>query len=418
MPYTIKPKNVYLIIAGLLGLVFFNYWMSSFQANFNYVNPKVDKANQDFQIYYSAGKALLNGEYAYDSLFADNGHKLETLNYPPTFFPFFALFSLLDYETARRVFLLFNLLVFGLTLLLLMKLSQPDERIPALLLGIGLALLSAPLLEMIHYGQIALLVGCASFASLLFYLNQQKNLSALLLAVAVLIKVNPIMLLATFVLFFNDWKYLLRFGVAFAGIVLLSLLFVTPDLYWIFITKILPNLTGMPPAYYVNQTPLRWLVNNAIPFFPNADKVFLARLYTISGMLSLAGFALWAGKRNHTLTTLIRTGTKKVDALFIAYSFFLINISAALLLSARTWSHTYVWYILPFIPVILYAVRRTKWWFVVLIGLAVFGVTSQVLNQNNILNNLNIVGACFCIVSGFIVLVFPSSAISLPVDAA
>ncbi|MEI8285101.1 MAG: glycosyltransferase family 87 protein, partial [bacterium] len=189
-------------------------------------------------------------------------------------------------------------------------------------IGVGLALLSAPLLSMIFFGQIALLVGCACFASLLLYLNNHKNISAILLAAAVLLKVNPVMLLATFVLFFNDWKYLLRFCIAFAGIVLLSLIFVSPKLYWDFFTQVLPNLAGLPPTDYTNQTPLRWLVNNKIPFFPNADQVIISRicgLYSFLGIIFLSGFAWWAGKRNQVMTNLIRTGTNNEDANFIAY---------------------------------------------------------------------------------------------------
>jgi hypothetical protein len=411
---SIKFKNLYLIIASLLVLVFLNYWVDAFQTNFNYINTEVDKAMVDFNVYYSSGKSLRSGEYIYGSQVADNGHKLATLNYPPTFFPFYALFSFMDYETARRVFLLFNLFIFGLTLLLLMKFSPYEERIPSMLTGIGLALLSAPLLSMIFYGQIALIVGCASFASLLFYLNQQKNLSAILLAIAVLIKVNPIFLLATFVLFFNDWKYLIRFSLAMVVIILISLLFVTPDLYWTYITKILPSVASAPPTSYLNQTPLRWLANNDIPFFPNADKTLIVRIYSLVGTLFLAGFAWWTGKRNRDIVAEIRKGTKNPNVLFVAYTFFLLNISVALLVGAKTWSHTYVWYIIPLVPVVLYAIQKTRWWFVTLIGAAVFGVTSLIFCQDNVLNYLNILGACFCAISGFVVLVFPNLVIAAP----
>jgi hypothetical protein len=414
MVHSIKPKNIYLIVASLLALVFLNYWLGLFQTNFNYVgnkNPN-DTANFDFHIYYSTGKAYLSGQNIYSSTSINGDSLYSSFIYPPTIVPFFAVFGLMDFEIARHIFLLFYLLVFILTLYFLLKLSRPEDRVPTLITGVGLALLSAPLLMMIRLGQIGLVVGCTSFASLLFYLNRQKNLSAFLLAIAVILKVNPIMLLATFVLFFNDWKYLLRFGIALGGILILSLLFIDPNWYWLYVTKVLPQLTASPSGYWLNQTPLRWLPNNEIPFFPNADKVLLMHIYSFIGMLFLTGFAWWAGKHNQAFTSAIRHGTNNRDALFIAYSFFLINISAALLLSAITWTHTYVWYILPLVPIILFAVQRTKVWFVVLIGLALFGVTSQVFNQDNILNYLNVAGACFCALSGFIVLVFPSSVIT------
>jgi hypothetical protein len=404
-----KSKSIYIILSSILLLIFFNYWINAFQQAFYYVNTEVGQATVDFHIYYTAGKAILNQNYAYNSLFAENGHKLTTLNYPPTFFPFFALFSLWDYETARRIFLAFNFLVFGLSLFALLKYSHRGDREPILFLGIVLALLSAPLMSVIFHGQIALFVGCASFASFLFYLNGRKNISALCLATAVLIKLNPVLLLATFVLFFNDWKYLIRFIVAVVLVVSISVLFINPSLYWDFVTKILPNLAEIPPAEYMNQTPLRWIASNSISLLQNIGITLIIRLYTLFGLISLAIFAWFMGQKHSNLTQLIRNGTQDIDAVFVAYLFFIINISASMFLSARVWSHTYVWYIFPSLPVIIYAVRKTRWWFVLLVGLAVVGVTSQVLNQAHLLNNLNIIGSILWVVAGMIALFYPGA---------
>ena len=398
----------YFVIAVILMIFFHNYWFDAFLQKFNFFNTEVNHSNQDFLVYYAAGHALLTGADPYQSPLpvANN-----VFLYPPTFLPIYSLFSLLDYDFARYLFLFLNLAIFGATLLLLMKYSAQQERNPTLLAGLAALLFSAPFLDNSKYGQIDLIVACLIFAGLLFYLNSHKNLSALLLAAAVLFKVNPILLLATFVLFFGDWKYLLRFSIAAGGLVLLSLIFMKPNLYLVYVTDVLPRLTVTPQASYTNQSPLRWLVNKDIPFFPNIDKKMVMKVYLYAGMLILAGFAWVAGKRIKKYTSEIRTVIKNPETRFIAYAFFLLNISATLLLSSRVWVHAYVWFILPIVPILIFAYKRVRFRLFCGISLGAFCVLAQVLNQPNVLNWLNLLGSVIFTLCVSIIIIFPDFAL-------
>jgi len=323
-------KKGTLFIACLIGVYFFNRWLPASQSLFNIVSISLNVPNVDFYAYYLGGQAYGQGLEPY-SAYAD----VQKYIYPPTFLPLYGLLARLDYNTARMAWVGVYALLFLCAAGFLLGVTPAGERLTAALLLAGLALVSYPLAYLIRQGQVDLVGSSLAFISLLFYVRKRPSVSAGFLAAATLVKFNPLMLLVTFVLFTWDWKYLLRYAAALAGMVLLSLLFIPPAWYAIFLTQVLPQLTGSLVHIY-NQTPLRFFAGHALA----------PRLITLGGAAVLSAFALWSGRR-------IRE--KQPHHIF---AFYLLNVAGMLLLSGSAWIMAYTWFLLPVVPLLLGAMRR------------------------------------------------------------
>jgi hypothetical protein len=409
MEKSFKPGNIYLVLTALLAVLIYNHLATKFIGYFNIVSPSLKTTNVDYYAYYNGGAAYLHNLDPYTAT-ADT----QIFVYPPTFIPLYAQLSRLDFDTARQVWVIVYLVFFSLALGYLAFSSPSQERIPMILLGVTMLLLSYPFLYLVKQGQIDLIVASLIFSSLLFYINKHPNLSAVCLAAATLTKVNPAMLIITFVVFFRDWKYLIRFGAAFLGLIAISLLFMPLNWYWVYIARVLPDIK--PDNFYYSQTPFRWIeywnLNHQIPLLSFLDQKLVARLYPLTGSFFLAVYAFWAGRRLKSQLSELRSGTSNPNIRFLAYAFFLLNAFATLLLSPRVWMMAYVWFILPMLPILLYLFRHGRTWLASAFALGVFTLTGMV-KEEMILNGLNMGGAVICSICLVIILAFPSAGLKM-----
>ena len=233
----------------------------------------------------------------------------------------------------------------------LLYISEPHDRILAFLMVAALALFSYPLTYLIRQGQIDLITSSLAFISVLFYIKKHLSLSAASLAFATLLKFNPVLLLATYVVFLRDWKFLLHYALIVISLILISFIFFPPDWYRAFITQVLPMLTKSNPNSY-NQTPLR--------FFAGGRR--LPVLITIAGYGGLSAIAFWfeqLSKEKHPHQI---------------FAFYLLNVATMLLVSGSAWITAYTWFLLPVVPVLLYLMRHSSWLILAVVSMAAFAM--------------------------------------------
>ena len=161
----------------------------------------------DFPVYYYAGRSMLNGR---TDLYSPNFAMgvLMDYRYPPLFLLLFFPFSLFEYHLSAYLWsFLSAFLVAGCFWLTSFKDYQNDitkrwqlYALPAL----------APYYILnLHNGNAHLLVILLMYGSLILYLKEKMGLSALLMALAITIKVVPIILLPYFAVK-KQWKFLLQ----------------------------------------------------------------------------------------------------------------------------------------------------------------------------------------------------------------
>jgi len=387
--------NTRLLMAGILALIFWNAFWPNASDYFNFMNQSWSIQNIDFYAYYRGGRAFLSGIQPYTG--TSDG---QPFIYPPTFIPVYAQIAKLDYQVARVLWSgIYSGCFLACLLLLVLKVDPPD-RDKLIFITLLIALLSFPLRIYIRQGQIDLIVASFCFASILLYLFKHHNWSALSLAVAVLIKLNPVLFMITFFVFLQDWKYLLRFSIAVAGLVIISLFFFPLDWYRAFFTDILPGLTTGDTHPY-NQSLIRFFITNPT----------LARLVTVAG---LGGFTLaagWLGFRHREQTALLRNGKLTPFNQFLAVSIFFCNGLVSALFSGSTWIMTYTWFILPAAWVLLLAYRQARPWLVGSLALGVAMLHALVISDPGV-KYISIEGAVLCLVSLLVAFYFPRLAFS------
>jgi hypothetical protein len=306
--------------------------------------------SQDFAAYYLAGKALRTDSdpyrYAADrhvSLHPGDleqyseeaftrGDGLSRYIYPPFALPLYAALSRFPYMTARAMWTALALLAHAAAIRAGFLLIAKPLRLGYLVLAFGLTIASQPLLLHLGTGQVDLLVAGLAMLSLLASEKGQRPSAALLLAVAVWMKVSPAVLLAHFVLFRRDVRFLAWFGGWMVALPLLVVWAVPLRLYTDYFREILPTVTS-GRAYFQNQTLIRFLV-------PMGTRV--ASAGSLAGCAALAAFEWWRGGRG-------KTGPAHAflhGEISGIHSFLLCTL-AMLLFAGVSWSMAYVWVIVP-----------------------------------------------------------------------
>ena len=385
----IKNINLKILLSGLLLALFFYYFLPAVQGWFNLVNPTFNIENIDFYAYYIAGRSFISGADPYTSnLFH------QVFIYPPTFLPAYAQLARQDYQTARHLWMMVYLLFFSLAVFLFLKRVRPQNRSKVFFI-IGLIfLVSFPLQYLIRQGQVDLIVGSISFCSLLLYLDKKHNWSALCLAAATLIKMNPLFLMITFFLFFRDWKYLLRYLAALGSFFLVSLIFIPFDWYRIYFTSILPSMS-VGNDYHLQQTLAR--------FFPGSSTK--TRLLTILGNGGFAILAVFLGGKLKNQVKFIRSGQINPQTEMFALAFFFANCIVTLITSASAWIMTYTWFILPSAWAVWLAYKHISPWLTSLLVVSVIMIHGHLA----FFNELNLTGACICLVCLLLILFLPQT---------
>jgi len=297
--------------------------------------------------------------------------------YPPTLVPFYSLLGKLPYKYARAVWFLVNLGVLGGALFAFIRQAQEKDRLPLLAAGSLLLLTSQPLLFHIQQGQVDMLVAGTALLAWTARNRGWKNLSALLLALAFFAKVNPIVLLAAFVLYFNDWGYLLRFGAACCVIFAISLAVVPFQLYLDFFNLVLPYISS-GRGFFVNQSLIRLVAYQPV----------VPQLLSLSGFAACAVFAWVTGLRQRKAAL---PRPEMADLVLFA------NILAMLLFSGVAWHMAYVWVIIPAARLLAHLHKRSGFVFLGLYGLACILMNSTV-DEPLYLQSTNLIGGSLMLV--------------------
>jgi hypothetical protein len=159
----------------------------------------------DFPVYYAAGQSLLQGRidlYAAD--FAVG--KVMDYRYPPFFLLVFIPLWLLPYKVAAYLWYLFSVFQIAACIVFLKNLVRPSvisKKIWLLVFcGVG-----QYFIIILHYGNAHLLTTFLLFGSLYFALKRKDTKAAVLMALAITIKLTPAFMLIYFLLQ-KRWRYL------------------------------------------------------------------------------------------------------------------------------------------------------------------------------------------------------------------
>jgi hypothetical protein len=169
----------------------------------------------DFPVYYAAGRSLLGGRtdlYAPDFALG----RVMDYRYPPFFLVALTPLWLAPYPVAAYIWYLFSVLeITGCVLIVVW--AFPALR-DSKKMWILIALATAPYFVMIlHYGNAHLLATFLLFASLYLFLRQKDVVGGLCMALAITIKVTPVLLLPYLALK-RRWKMLVAVCVFLAAI--------------------------------------------------------------------------------------------------------------------------------------------------------------------------------------------------------
>lgn len=365
------PLPAKIVILLLTALVAWNYWLPAAEDMFNHVsqpgdgnNP--DLINVDFNAYYTAGNRFSQGDNPYYWGRDKQGNRaFSDYLYPPVMLPIFSLVAHLDYDPARVLWLALYALSF-LAILGIMARSMPAGwAFPFLAAGTLLTLLSFPLLDHILTGQADIFVIALILGSYLAHAANKRGLSAVLLAVGTLLKVSPLFLLAYFVLFLRDFRYLLVYLATIVVASGISLIFVPPGYYSDYFFSVLPEV-GRGTGEYLNQS-----IVSYVSFSP-----LLARLISLSGLGALAILAWFMGA---SFTPAERMPVIPLASdHFRSEVVFILCISWVLIFLGKAWPATYVWLILPSVWLLVGLIRlRVKPAFLAVVILGILLVMAK-----------------------------------------
>jgi hypothetical protein len=347
-----------LLLALVLGA---NFWVSLVGNTFNDTNSGIGVPQHDFFQYYAGGHNWRLGLDPYlnhpDAAAAIQNprHDDPTISgyiYPPTLLPLFGAIARADYDTARAIWLALDVSAFAL-LIVVAALVSKGRRLEVVTAAVLLTMVSFPFFYHVHEGQIDMLVAALALSGFLLYPRWKGWPSAVLLALAVAIKVSPVLLVFVLCLYFRDWRFLVKVLVCGVAVFLVSLVAVDWALYREYALDIFPKISGSDPSPY-NQTPLRFWTK-----YPAMVKLGSALGY--AALLFLA----WVMGRT---TRRVPQAERRVDARTERDAVLLLAVVLMLLFSPLAWQMAYVWVIVPLALVLTAAPPKAKRWAVLLLA--------------------------------------------------
>lgn len=376
-------KQIMLVLMmGILLFLFFYRWIPVAQTYYNEQNLSDVPPNVDFQSYYIAGKNFLAGFNSYMSEVSGFSSWLIYL-YPPSILPFLGMLSKLDYDIARQVWLIIYLTFFAAACISVILLEKKEQRIRLGLLLLIIIFISHACLFLIRQGQIDLLVISLIMISYCCYKKEHKFISAVILAIATWIKINPVLFLITLGLFYRDIKYFVYVAICGLGIGLVSLIWVPWELQTYYFLHVLPEVTS-GSTWYKNQSIIRFV--GEMKFWPQA--------ISVCGFGLLALITRYINKRE---ITGINQMTQRSDFVFA------LNAAFILLFSGISWHMSFVWLIIISAIVYQYVIQSGKPFWVVCFGMAIM-LTQAKIETTPFFDTLNTTGAVLLIlcIIGFI----------------
>jgi hypothetical protein len=293
----------------------------------------------DFFQYWAAGHNWRAGFDPYDPLTSTPGAiaipRSETRSgfiYPPAILPLLGQLSRLDYDQARALWLSLCLAALLCPLALGVVLAR-GRRWETAALGALLFAASDPVLFHLRQGQVDMIVAGLAVTAFLLWGRLRSWPSAVLFALAIAIKLTPLVILLALVAYRRDWPLLLKTAGAGAAVIAVTLIAVPPHLYAEYVTAVLPAASGGNPFFH-NQSLLRgW-----------------SHLDVWAKYASLAGYALIVvaaavvGRGRRPATTERSDGAGLTSAGLQLLAFAIVGV---LLFSPLSWRMAFVWAVVP-----------------------------------------------------------------------
>lgn len=243
-----------------------------------------------------------------------------------------------------------SIMAFYFLLIAVLKRYNFSPRLAALI-TISFAFVNVPALRTLYYGQVNLHMVNFTLLALVLY-PRQRFLSALALAVAVHLKVSPIIIAFVFLLE-RDWRWILYFGIGLA------------------LVGAIPILTdGITPYYDFLRNSQEVIAIRDINFREGAiDAVFLAlynlnfislaaariTMYAVKALvLGLAFLTMFRNVRNKTFYT----GTGEIALNAMPVMLLMLNLASPLV-----WEHHGIFLTLPFL-LLLKKINTTSHWLI------------------------------------------------------
>lgn len=159
----------------------------------------------DFPVYYAAGRSLISGRAdLYSEDFALG--RVMDYRYPPFFLVMLYPLWLIPYPSAAYIWLTMSALEVACAVLIVVRTFPALSKTKTLFLIVVLAV-AQYFVMVLHYGNAHLLVVALMFGSFYFVLRDQDLAGALLMSLAITIKITPVLLLPYFALK-KRWKLL------------------------------------------------------------------------------------------------------------------------------------------------------------------------------------------------------------------
>jgi len=374
----LRPRHLLATLA--LAAIAWNYWLPTAEDYFNQTVKPECPPNCDFFAYHLAGEMLQEGKnpYYFEDSQTETRIRSEFI-YPPAFLPLYRWLASRSYDTARLLWLELCGIAYGVGFLSLLWVEPGERRANFALWAAFLTLTSHPLLIHLRQGQSDLIVTGLVLLSFALHSKGHRHVSAFLLALGFLFKVSPVILLAYFVVFHRDGRYLVTFLVTTLALGGLSLALLPADLYRDYVLDVLPFLaTGT--TYWHNQSIIRLFA-----YDPN-----MARGVTGAGLLGVTWLAWRLGRARREVPT--DGAPQALEAQSDCATFFFVNILVTLLFSAYAWPSAYVLTLLPGARVLATLPRgEHPMWHKVLSAVGVLLLNAKVYGWTA-LDSLNLLG--------------------------
>jgi hypothetical protein len=363
----------------------FGTWGNELRSYFMDTEPTIGRPNYDFFVYYVAGRDWRLGldpysehpeQGEFDYVKGTSG-KLDRYIYPPTLLPVYGALSSLDYDTSRGVWLAVNILLF----LAAIAVAAALARARWLEVVTATALITSALfgfLYAIRQGQIDLFVSSLAIMAFLLYGKARSWPTAFLLALAMLTKVMPVVILIAMVAYYRDVKLLGKTAVAGAALVLLSFVFVDAGTYSDYLFSVLPAAT-VPDGYPNNLSLLRHL----------SEVPAVAKAVTLIGWGLLAVICYDGGVRSRSLLP----DSRRVPPETERYAVLLLAVVFALSFSPLLWVMAMVWLIIPVALLVTAPQPRGRPWAPLLVAVGVMlAVTNPTVGLLTAVSRLSALG--------------------------
>ena len=337
------PRGARLVLFGvafaLIALLAWHYWLPAAHRYFNYETHS-HGANWDFRVYYAAGHNWALGLDPYGSeqqaptVFTGEPIRFAyqaTIRfiYLPTLLPAYRWLAHLPYRNARHLWLYLNFAVLAAAGVAAVALER-GRRLEVTATLLLLSVVSFPLLYHIREGNIDMIVAGLATAGFLLYGRYRSWPSAILLALAVVTKVTPLLVVAALVVYYRDLRFLAKSLAAVGALVGLSLLAVPLRFYSEAAQVLFVRSRSMKG--YVNQSAMRLLYN--VPWG--------ARIVGAAAFVGLLALLYVLGRRGGADTSRAVTAGEAPDVRVFALTVFVM-----LLFTPIAWVWTYVWVLVP-----------------------------------------------------------------------